>query len=600
MKEKLVIVESPSKAKTIKSYLGNNYHVLSSVGHIRDLATSGPGGLGLDVENNFKPNYVISKNKKKVVNELIKAAKDRDVLIATDPDREGEAIAWHLADQLGIDVNEENRIIFTEITKPAIIEAVNKPRKINMDLVHSQEVRRALDRIIGFKLSSLLQKKIKSKSAGRVQSVALKLIVDLEKEILAFIPEEYYEIEANFNNFKADYIIKGKERIKKEAADLIVANSKNPFVIKSIDVKDSKRQSKAPFTTSTLQQDANVHLNMSGSRTMMNAQSLYEGVEIDGELTGLITYMRTDSTRMSNIFVNEAMNLIRSDYGNEYVGFYNFEKKDGSQDAHEAIRPTSLANTPKKVEPFLEKNQFRLYERIYNRALASLMSDAIFERTKVVFDANDNLYELNGVREKFKGFLEVYDDQKTKDVILPKFELGDEFIANSVEAIRKETQPKARYTEATLIKELESLGVGRPSTYAQTLETLKSKDRNYLTVEKKRLTPTKQGILTSEQLDLFFNTVINVNYTSNMEEKLDLVAEGKEEDVKLLREFYDIFIPMVDHANINMIKIGPEMLDEDCPVCGSKLVIRKSNYGEFIGCSNFPKCKYIRNIEKEQ
>ena len=600
MNQKLVIVESPSKAKTIKSYLGKEYEVLSSVGHIRDLATSGPGGLGLDIENNFEPNYIIMPKKRKVVSELKKAAKDKEVLIATDPDREGEAIAWHLADVLELDTEQLNRIEFSEITKNAVLDALKAPRKIDMNLVHSQEVRRSLDRIIGFKLSTLLQKKIKSRSAGRVQSVALKLLVDLEKEIQAFIPEEYYEIEATFPQFKANYIIKSNERIKKEEADKIVETSTNPFIIDNIEVKESKRKARPPFTTSTLQQDANIYLNMTGRRTMQIAQSLYEGIEIDGELTGLITYMRTDSTRLSNVFVNEARSLIETKYGKQYLGTYSFNKKEGSQDAHEAIRPTSLKYTPEKVAPFLDKYQLRLYERIYNRALSSLMSDAIFERTKVILNANNNLYEVSGVKEIFKGFLEVYDDQKTKDVILPDLKVGETLNAKKVEAIRKETQPKPRFTEASLIKEMEKLGIGRPSTYAQIIDTLKAKDRNYVKVDKKRLIPTEQGILTVEQLDKFFSPIINVDYTSKMEEKLDLVALGKEDDLKLLREFYDIFIPMIEHADKHMEKIGPEYIDELCPLCQSQLVIRrrKSDNGEFIGCSNFPKCKYVRNIEK--
>ncbi|MDY0276616.1 MAG: type I DNA topoisomerase [Acholeplasma sp.] len=600
MKETLVIVESPSKAKTINSYLGSDYQVLSSVGHVRDLSTTGKGGLGLDVDNDFKPNYIIIKGKNKVISELKKAAKDKNVIIATDPDREGEAIAWHLADILELDLNENNRIEFSEITKGAILESLKHPRPIDMNLVHSQEVRRALDRIIGFKLSSLLQKKIKSKSAGRVQSVALKLIVDLEKEILAFIPEEYYEVEAQFEKFKANYIIPNKTRLKKADADLIVENSKNPFIVKDIEVKDSNRAANPAFTTSTLQQDANIYLNMSGARTMALAQMLYEGIELNGEMTGLITYMRTDSTRLSNGFVSSAISLIKDKYGDNYVGKYSYNKKEGSQDAHEAIRPTSLANTPEKMEQYLDKAQHRLYERIYNRALASLMSDAIFERTKITLDANNNLYELTGVREKFKGFLEVYDVQKTKDVILPKFHSNDELTANDVVAIRKETQPKSRFTEASLIKELEKLGIGRPSTYAQTLQTLKSKDRNYIEVEKKKLIPTKQGILTIDKLDEFFDEIINTNYTSNMEDNLDKVALGTEDDVKLLREFYEKFMPMITHADKHMAKIGPEILDENCPVCGKPLVMRNSNYGPFIGCSGFPKCKYIKNIDKEE
>lgn len=598
MKEKLIIVESPSKARTIQSYLGDQYTVLSSVGHIRDLAISGVGGFGLDIENDFKPEYQIIRGKNKVVNELKKAAKNKDVLIATDPDREGEAIGWHLADLLSLDLNENNRIIFTEITRQTILEALENPRQIDQALVNSQEARRALDRIIGFKLSNLLQKKIKSKSAGRVQSVALKLIVDLEKEIKAFIPEVYYEIEAEFKDFKADYIIPSNKRIKKEEAEKIVTTSTNPFKVAEIDIKNQERKPKQAFTTSSLQQDANTYLGMSGAKTMMIAQTLYEGVEVNGELTGLITYMRTDSTRLSNTYVASALKLIEEEHGKEYLGKYGFTKKEGTQDAHEAIRPTSLKNKPEDLVNVLDKDQYRLYERIYYRTLASLMANAVFERHKVTLDANGNLYVVNGVKEIFKGFLAVYDEQKTKDVILPPLKLGDELNALKVEKIKKQTQPKPRFSEATLIKEMEEVGIGRPSTYAQTIQTLKSKDRDYINVEKRRLIPTEQGILTSDSLTEFFGEIINVDYTSNMEKNLDLIADGKATGPELLNNFYNKFIDMVDNADKNMKKLPPKFVDEYCPQCGKQLVIRKSRYGEFTGCSGFPQCKYIKNNDE--
>ncbi|HHW79704.1 MAG TPA: type I DNA topoisomerase [Acholeplasmataceae bacterium] len=598
MKEKLIIVESPSKARTIKSYLGDEYTVLSSVGHVRDLAISGVGGFGLDIENDFKPTYVIIRGKNKVVNEIKKAAKGKKVLIATDPDREGEAIGWHLADLLSLKENDDNRIIFTEITKQTILEALENPRPIDINLVNSQEARRSLDRIIGFKLSNLLQRKIRSKSAGRVQSVALKMIVDLEKEIQAFVPEVYYEIQAAFNEFNADYIIPSNTRIKKEEADKIVKESTNPFIVKEIDIKNQERKPKLPFTTSTLQQDANTYLGMSGSRTMMIAQTLYEGIEVNGELTGLITYMRTDSTRLSNTYVGSALKLIEEEYGKDYLGKYSFTKKEGSQDAHEAIRPTSLKNRPEDLINVLDKDQYRLYERIYYRTLASLMSNAIFERHKVVLDAKGNLYQVNGVRQVFDGFLKVYDEQKTKDVVLPKLNIGDELTANKVESIKKQTQPKARYSEATLIKDMEEKGIGRPSTYAQTIQTLKSKDRDYLTIEKRRLIPTEQGILTSDVLTKYFDEIINVDYTKNMEENLDLITEGKASGPELLNDFYYKFIEKIDYADKNMKRLPPKLLDELCPVCGKQLVVRKSKYGEFIGCSGYPSCKYIKNNDE--
>lgn len=597
MKEKLVIVESPSKARTIQSFLPDEYTVLSSVGHVRDLATSGVGGFGLDIENDFKPNYKIIRGKNKVVNEIKKAAKNKDVLIATDPDREGEAIAWHLADLLELDENIENRIIFSEITKQTILDAINNPRKIDMKLVQSQEARRSLDRIIGFRLSNLLQKKIRSKSAGRVQSVALKLIVDLEKEIQAFIPEEYYEIAATFKDFKADYIIPAKKRIKKEEALKIVAESTNPFTVKDINIRNQFRKPKAPFTTSSLQQDANTYLGMSGARTMMIAQSLYEGIEVNGELTGLITYMRTDSTRLSDTYVKAALKLVEDTYGKEYLGKYTFKKKAGAQDAHEAIRPTSLEHRPEDLEHILNKDQYRLYERIYYRTLASLMAPAQFERHKVIIDSNSHLYQTNGVKEIFPGFLKVYDEQKTKDEILPDLKVDDKLTALEVVETRKETQPKPRFSEATLIKEMEEVGIGRPSTYAQTIQTLKSKDRDYLKIENRRLIPTEQGIITSDALTKYFENVINVDYTKNMEDNLDLISQGKAKAPELLNNFYTKFTELVEYADKNMEKLPPKFVDEYCPQCGEQLVVRKSRYGEFIACSGFPKCKYIKNNE---
>ena len=598
MKEKLIIVESPSKARTIKSFLGEEYTVLSSVGHVRDLAISGVGGFGLDIENDFKPTYQIIRGKNKVVKEIKKAAKNKDILIATDPDREGEAIGWHLADLLEVDTKAENRIVFTEITKQTVLDAISNPRAIDLNLVNSQETRRSLDRIIGFRLSNLLQKKIKSKSAGRVQSVALRMIVELEKEILAFIPETYYEIEALFKDFKADYIIPSKKRIKKEEADKIVETSTNPFSISNIDIKNQSRKPKLPFTTSTLQQDANTYLGMSGARTMMLAQSLYEGIEVAGELTGLITYMRTDSTRLSNDYVSSALTAIETKLGKEYVGKYKFSKKEGTQDAHEAIRPTSIDNRPEDLKDYLDKDQYRLYERIYYRTLASLMTNAIFERHKMTLDANGNLYQVNGVKQVFDGFLRVYDEQKTKDVILPDLKVGDKLNAESVQSIEKQTQPKARYSEATLIKDMEENGIGRPSTYAQTIQTLKSRDRDYLNIENRRLIPTEQGILTSDALTEYFDKIINVDYTKNMEEKLDLITEAKATGPDLLKEFYQNFIEMVEYADEHMEKLPPKMVDEYCPQCGEQLVVRKSRYGEFIACSGFPKCKYIKNNDE--
>lgn len=592
MNKRMIIVESPSKSKTIASYVGDDTLVLSSKGHIRDLAISGKDGLGVDIDNDFEPKYVPIKGKKSVIKQLKEKAKGRDVLIATDPDREGEAIGWHLAQILNLDATDKNRIVFREITKTAILEALEHPRKIDQYLVNSQEARRILDRIIGFKLSKLLQSKIKSKSAGRVQSVALKLIVDLEKEIEAFIPETYYEIDAFFPKFKASYVIPTNKRINKEQAEQVVSTSQNPFVVSKIDVKPSKRNPRPPFITSTLQQDAVNNLYMSTAKAMMVAQSLYEGKEIDGEITGLITYMRTDSPRLAGPFVKEAQAHIKQAYGKSYVGHYRANVKDNAQDAHEAIRPTSLQRTPASLEHYLSRDELRLYTRIYERALASLMAPAIFEATKITLKAGHNVYTADGLVESFDGHYRVFNDNKPKAKILPKLNVNDELKTKELDMIEKVTTPPARFSEATLIKSMESLGIGRPSTYSQIIQTLKHRD--YVTLVKKRFQPTDQGKLTSEQLDLFFKNIINVDYTSHMEKELDEIAEGKASGVKLVSEFYDGFIPMVDDAQKNMKKIGPKKTDEICPKCGKPLVIRTSRYGEFIACSGFPKCKYIK------
>jgi len=595
MAKKLIIVESPSKSKTIASYVGDDVIVLSSKGHIRDLATSGVDGLGLDIENNFEPKYTVIKGKQALVKELISKSKGRDVLIATDPDREGEAIGWHLAELLGLNPEDANRIVFREITKPAIIEALNHPRKIDQHLVYSQEARRILDRIIGFKLSKLLQSKIKSKSAGRVQSVALKLIVDLEKVIEAFIPETYYEIEAHFHHMKADYIIPKDTRLKKEEADKIVMEATNPFKVTDIKKRDSKRNPKPPFITSTLQQDAISTLSMSASRTMMVAQSLYEGKEINGEIVGLITYMRTDSNRLAQPFVQETLHYIESHYGKNYVGRYQAITKENAQDAHEAIRPTALERTPDAMAPYLSTDEYKLYKRIYQRTMASLMTPAIFEVTKITLESNKHLFDTEGVVEKFDGHLKVYQDAKSKDKLLPKLEVNQEINAKDVLSIEKVTTPPTRYSEATLIKDLESQGIGRPSTYAQIIQTLKHRD--YVALEEKRFKPTKQGVLTSEQLDLFFTKIINVEYTSKMETVLDEIAEGKQKGSHLISNFYHSFIPLVETAQKEMKKIGAKETGEICPECGKPLVLRTSKYGEFTACSGFPKCKYVKKDE---
>lgn len=594
MSDKVIIVESPAKSKTIASYFNNEVTVLSSVGHIRDLATSGKGGLGVDVDNNFEPTYKIIKGKSKLVAELKKKTKGKEVLIATDPDREGEAIAWHIADELGLDLNENNRIVFKEITKPAVMAAIDQKRKIDLGLVNSQESRRILDRIIGFKLSSLLRKKIKSRSAGRVQSVALKLIVDLEREIEKFVPETYYTIHAHFGEHVADYVIPKDTRIDLETANQIVETSKNPFIVEDIQEREVKRQAKPPYMTSTLLQDGVNSLYMSSSRVMAVASELYQGIEIAGQIIGLITYMRTDSNRLSKEFVDPAKRFIEENYGKNYLGFYRTSKKDSSQDAHEAIRPTDVRNTPEKMERFLTKDQYKVYKRIYERAVGSLMAPAVFKSTKVTLNSNENIYTMDGSILVFDGHLKVTGEQN-KDKTIPVYQVGQELVSDQVEKIEKQTQPPARFNEASLIKTLESNGIGRPSTYSTIIKTIRSRD--YVTVENRRFKPTEQGKLTVDTLNQYFTRIMDTNYTSNMEKELDQIADGKVDHIALLRDFYDRFIPLLEEADEKMEKIKPVVTDKICPNCGGNLVIRKSKYGEFYGCSNYPKCKHIEEIK---
>ena len=601
----LIIVESPSKAKTIQNYLGESYVVKSSVGHVRDLATSGKGGLGIDIENSFKPHYKISKGKEKVIKEIIKESKNKPVLIATDPDREGEAIGWHIAELLNLDLNEKNRIVFSEITKSTILDSLRKPRKLDLGLVNSQEARRMLDRIIGFKLSGLMQSKLKSKSAGRVQSVALKLIVELEKEIKAFKPKKYYDIEIKYKKFNALHY-HGNKKISKDEAEIILEKISNPFKVASIDIKEISRSPKKPFTTSTLQQESSKILRFSSRKTMMLAQKLYEGVDVSGELKGLITYMRTDSTRLSNSFVSSSLELIEKKFGNNYKGSYKISNKKTSQDAHEAVRPSSILLDPKYVKNNVSQASFKdkkmhddamkLYELIYNRTLSSLMSASKYKTTKISIESNGEKFRFEGINKVFDGFNKIYDPNKTKDIETPKISLGDQITIDQIELIEKETQPKARFTEASLIKTLDNLNIGRPSTYSMIISTLIN--RKYVKKEKGKFFPSDQGNLTSDELQNYFNNFINVEYTANMEEQLDLIAEGKFNKVEVLSSFLNDFNPSFENAKINMKKIEPEKVDQKCPLCNNDLVIRKSKYGEFLGCSNFPKCKY-NNIEKK-
>lgn len=602
MAKKIVIVESPSKTKAIEKYLGKDFKVLSSKGHIRDLATKGKYGFGVDTENKFTPTYTTISGKKKVINELKKEVEGAShVYLATDPDREGEAISWHLYEALELDEGNYERIIFNEITKNAVLESFNNARKIDRDLVNSQETRRILDRIIGFRLSKLMQAKTDGTSAGRVQSVALKLVVDREREIESFNPEEYWNITAIFNDFKAELFNCNNKKleIKTEVeANKIYDQLSNSFKIESVDKKGRNKQSRPPFITSTLQQEASNKLGMNSRRSMMVAQKLYEGIELADETVGLITYMRTDSIRLSSDFIAETFNHIKAKYGDKYVGSVKVprgKKSTNVQDAHEAIRPTSIKRTPESVKPYLTDDEFKLYRIIYYRALASLMAPAKTDNTTVILDNNNYQFKATGQVITFDGYLKVYRDyEDTKDTELPDFDSYESniILSKEIEKTQHFTKPPARYNEASLIKEMEELGIGRPSTYSSTVNTLST--RGYVNIVEKRFHPTDIGIEITDKLQEFFSELINVKYTANMEDDLDKVANGDVVWYEMLEEFYKIFEPAVQKAFDNMEKKELVYTGEDCPNCDSPLVVRKGRYGEFVACSNFPECKYIK------
>ena len=605
MAKKLVIVESPSKSKTIEKYLGEDFKVVSSKGHIRDLATTGSYGLGVDIENGFKPNYIAIKGKSNVIKELKKDVKNSElVYLASDPDREGESIAWHLKDALGIKDDNYKRVLFNEITKDKVIEAINNPTEIDMNLVKSQETRRILDRIIGFRLSKLLQSKIGAKSAGRVQSVALKLIVDREREINAFIPEEYWTITAIFKDFEAELFKYKDEKIElhsEEEANNVLNKLSKDYTVESIEKKERSISSKLPFTTSTLQQEASNKLGFPARKTMSIAQKLYEGIDLGDETVGLITYMRTDSVRLSDDFVRPAMKYIEENYGKEYVGYVKKGKKtENVQDAHEGIRPTSVFRDPLKIKKYLSNDEFKLYSMIYKRTLASLMANSIRMVTTIVFDNNDYKFKTTGFVITFDGYLKLYkdyEDEEDNNKVLPEIGDNETCSTTNVDSLQHFTNPPARYTEAKLIKELEELGIGRPSTYATIIDTIKSRD--YVSVEEKKFKPNEIGFETTDKLQEFFSDLINTEYTRNMEEDLDKIAEGNIVWNDILKDFYDLFEARVKNAFSDMEKKAPEETGETCPECGSPLVIRKGKYGSFTACSNYPECKYIKKEEKE-
>lgn len=611
----LVIVESPSKSKTIEKYLGGDYHVVSSKGHIRDLATSGKGGLGIDVENDFEPTYKVSSDKRAVVKELKDLAKKSDhVYLASDPDREGEAIAWHLANVLDLNMEEENRIIFNEITKHAVVEAFEHPRTIDQDLVKSQEARRMLDRIIGFKLSKLLQSKIKSKSAGRVQSVALRLIVERENEIRAFKSEEYWTLAANIEKdgktFSASLNkIDGKKADLKtqEEVNAVIERCCHDFIVSSIEKKVRKKEARMPFITSTLQQEASTKLGFGAKKTMQIAQKLYEGLPLAGGVSeGLISYMRTDSTRLSDQFVKDAESYIEETYGKDYKGRARQKNSENAQDAHEAIRPTSILNTPARVKEYLTNNQYKLYKLIYARTLASLMAPSKSNVVNVQIVSDGCEFSANGSILTFDGYLKIYSDYETvKDEMLPIMEEQETLKDVELEGKQHFTEPPLRYSEARLIKDLEEKGIGRPSTYAIIIDTLQA--RGYVSLERpsegsktKVFIPSEQGELTDTKLQEFFSGIINVSYTANMEHHLDEIAAGERNNIEEVRTFYNEFEPLLQNAYENMEKKELERTGEKCPDCGNDLVYRIGRFGKFISCINFPECRYTKGEDEDE
>ncbi|EAI4449946.1 type I DNA topoisomerase [Campylobacter lari] len=608
MMKNLIIVESPAKAKTIGNFLGKDYEVIASKGHIRDLPKT---SFGIKIEDeNFKPEYRISNDHSSLVKELKeKAKKAKTIYLATDEDREGEAIAYHIAKAINKDENSLPRIVFHEITKSAIENALKNPRSLNVNSVNAQQTRRLLDRIVGYKLSPLLNQKIqKGLSAGRVQSAALKIIVDREREIKAFIPLKYFSIDMIFEkDLQAELVEFQNQKIEKlsltneDRAKLIFEACKNAnFKIKDIESKDRKIAPQAPFMTSTLQQSASNRLGFNPKKTMMIAQKLYEGVKTHQGIMGVITYMRTDSLNIAKEALEEVRKLIKNDFGKEYLpskaNIYTTKSK-GAQEAHEAIRPTNLSFTPKLASEFLEKDEARLYTLIYNRFLASQMNPAISQTQNVYAKSNEASFKISGRKILFDGHYKVYGDMD-KDKILPNLKLEDILNIQNIELSSHFTEPPSRYSEAGLVKKLENLGIGRPSTYAPTISLLSA--REYVRIDKKQIIPNEIAFVVTEVLEQNFSDIVDSDFTSKMEDKLDIIAEGKMDWQEVLREFYFPFMRKIDEGkkNIKSQKTFTK-LDETCPDCGGELAIRKGRYGEFIACLNFPKCKYSRNLKQE-
>ncbi|MFD3260913.1 type I DNA topoisomerase [Paenibacillus lentus] len=615
MADSLVIVESPAKAKTIGKYLGSKYIVKASMGHVRDLPKS---QIGVEVENDFSPKYITIRGKGSVLKELKDASKKvKKIYLAADPDREGEAIAWHLAHALDMDETETCRVVFNEITKQAVKDAFKTPRKINMDLVNAQQARRILDRLVGYKISPLLWKKVKKGlSAGRVQSVAVKIIMDRENEISAFVPEEYWSITAKLktgdSSFEAKFHQLNGEKLEltneEQVNGILKSIDGAKFTVADVKERERLRHPAAPFTTSSLQQEAARKLNFRAAKTMSVAQQLYEGVDLGKEGTvGLITYMRTDSTRIAESAQVEAKEYIVSKYGDKYAPETprQYSKKAaGSQDAHEAIRPTSALRDPESVKSFTSRDQYRLYKLIWERFMASQMASAVLDTLSVDIAAGDATFRAVGSKIRFHGFMKVYvegnDDGTTDDdKYLPPLKAGDELQTEDIEPKQHFTQPPPRYTEARLVKTLEELGIGRPSTYAPTLETIQK--RGYVAIEDKKFMPTELGELVIEQMEQFFPEILDVEFTAHMEDDLDNVEEGSEDWVRVLSDFYESFEKRLEVAEEEMkeIEIEDEVSDEICEKCGKPLVYKLGRFGKFLACSGFPDCRNTKPIVKD-
>lgn len=615
MASNLVIVESPAKAKTIKQYLGKSYSVIASMGHVRDLPKS---QMGVDLEhNNFTPKYITIRGKGELIAKLKKEAKAaKKIYLATDPDREGEAISWHLAQLLGIDGKTNCRITFNEITKSAVQTAVKEPRPIDIDLVDAQQARRVLDRIVGYKISPLLWKKVKKGlSAGRVQSVTTRLIVDREREIDNFIPEEFWSLEALLakgnSKFSASYYGKNGKKQKlsdKQSVDSIISEIKDAsFVVSGVKIGEKKRYPAPPFTTSTLQQEASRKLNFTVKRTMMAAQQLYEGVAVAGHGTvGLITYMRTDSLRIANDALVDARSFIGEKYGKDYLpsSARIYKTKNNAQDAHEAIRPTYVSLTPAEVKSSLSNDMYKLYKLIWERFVACQMEHAVYDTVNADITAGQHVFKASGSKLKFKGFMTLYvegndDGAEEKDKQLPSLTAGDTLKLLALDSAQHFTQPPPRYTEASLVKALEEKGIGRPSTYAPTITTITA--RGYVTREKKQLVPTELGTVVTDIMTQYFSDIVGVEFTANMEKELDSIEDGAVDWEKVIADFYTPFKITLDKAEneISKIKIEDEVSDVQCEKCGRMMVYKMGRFGKFLACPGFPECRNAKPIVKE-